>query len=214
MERARVSVQGNSNLLACIDLSSNKLVGYIPPELVSLVELVSLNLPRNNLTGNIIQNIGHLKMLESIDFSNNYLSGEIPMGLTNLSFLSVLDLSNNNLSGEIPRSTQLQSFNASKYAGNRHLCGPPLANKCRGDELAPVPPSVNDHGKDEDKFVTTGFYVSVTLGFIVGFWGFCGLLLLQSSWRYAYFKKVEKIIDWIYVTTKVKKTRLQRKLIR
>ncbi|KAM7467749.1 hypothetical protein LguiB_015311 [Lonicera macranthoides] len=206
-------------LLKCIDLSSNKLVGNIPPEFSSLEELISLNLSRNNLSGNIIQQIGQMRMLESIDFSRNHLSGQIPTGLSNLTFLSVLDLSNNNLSGKIPPSTQLQSFDASMYAGNPELCGLPLLNKCPGDEAALVSPSI-DHGvdnnnqEDEDTFKTTGFYISVTLGFSLGFWVFCGPLLLQSSWRYAYFNKLDKVTDWIYVTAKAKKTGLQRKIRR
>lgn len=36
--------------------------------------------------------------------------------------------------------------------------------------------------KDEDdRFMTLGFYVSLTLGFFVGFWTVCGTLMLNSS---------------------------------
>ncbi|KAM7478328.1 hypothetical protein LguiA_026541 [Lonicera macranthoides] len=152
-------------LLKCIDLSSNKLVGKIPPELASLEGLVSLNLSRNNLKGNIIQTIGRMKMLETLDFSDNQLSGEIPIGLASLDFLNDLDLSSNNFSGKIPTSTQLQSFNSSAYAANRELCGLPLPKKCpREDESPLVPPSIY-HCKDEtneednDRFVKAGFYL-------------------------------------------------------
>uniref|UniRef100_A0A5B7AZ24 Uncharacterized protein n=1 Tax=Davidia involucrata TaxID=16924 RepID=A0A5B7AZ24_DAVIN len=136
-------------------------------------------------------------MLESLDLSRNQISGEIPTGLADLNFLSVMDLSNNNLSGRIPSSTQLQSFNASSYTGNRELCGLPLPNKCLGDETALGPPTT-DHGKDndvqedDDSFITTGFYVSVVLGFVFGFWGVFGTLLLKNSWRHAYFKFFER----------------------
>ncbi|KAM7478320.1 hypothetical protein LguiA_026533 [Lonicera macranthoides] len=205
-------------LLKCIDLSSNKLVGKIPQELASLTGLISLNLSRNNLKGKIIQEIGQIEKLEVLDLSENQLSGEIPMGLASLNFLCVLDLSSNNFSGKIPSSTQLQSFDGSVYAGNRELCGPPLPNKCAGeDESASLLPSTN-HGKDktneedDDRLVTIGFYVSVVLGFTIGFWGFFIPLLLRSSWRDAYLKLLDKIKDWIYVTAAVNMARLQRKV--
>ncbi|KAM7489921.1 hypothetical protein LguiB_027405 [Lonicera macranthoides] len=185
-------------LLKCIDLSSNKLVGQIPQELVSLTGLCSLNLSRNNLTGHLIQNISRMKNLEILDLSRNQLSGAIPIDLRSLNFLNVLDLSSNNFSGKIPLSTQLQTFNASVYAGNDKLCGL-LLPLCPEDESTSFPPR-NDHRKAKDTFLTTGFYVSVVLGFAIGFWGFIGPLMLRSTWRYAYFKILNKIQNWIYAT--------------
>ncbi|KAM7489831.1 hypothetical protein LguiB_027315 [Lonicera macranthoides] len=196
-------------LLKCINLSSNKLVGQIPQELASLAGLCSLNLSRNNLSGHVIQNISRMKNLEVLDLSKNQLSGAIPIDLGSLYFLSVLDLSSNNFSGKIPLGTQLQTFNASVYAGNDKLCGLPLP-LCPEDELTSFPPP-NDHRKAEETFVTTGFYVSVVLGFSIGFWGFIGPLMLRSSWRYAYFKLLDKIQDWIYVMIAVNMERAQRK---
>ncbi|KAM7489920.1 hypothetical protein LguiB_027404 [Lonicera macranthoides] len=205
-------------LLKCIDLSSNKLVGQIPQEIASLVGLRSLNLSRNNLTGHLIQNISQMKELEILDLSRNHLFGAIPIGLGSLNSLSVLDLSRNNFSGKIPLSTQLQTFNASVYAGNDKLCGYPLQNKCPEDESTSVPHSA-DHGKgytdekNEDRFVTAGFYASVVLGFAIGFWGFIGPLMLRRSWRYAYLKLLDKIRDWIYVTIVVNMVRVQKKFM-
>ncbi|KAM7489905.1 hypothetical protein LguiB_027389 [Lonicera macranthoides] len=202
-------------LLKCINLSSNNLVGQIPQELVSLTGLCFLNLSRNNLTGHIIQNISQMKNIEILDLSRNQLSGAIPVDLGSLNFLSILDLSSNNLSGKIPLGTQLQTFNTSVYDGNDKLCGVPL-NECPEDESTSVCPST-DHGKgytdeeDEDTFMTTGLYVSAVLGFATGFWGLFGSLMLRSSWRYAYFKILDKIQDWIYVTIAVNTARVQRK---
>ncbi|KAM7489870.1 hypothetical protein LguiB_027354 [Lonicera macranthoides] len=196
-------------LLKCIDLSSNKLVGQIPQELASLEGLISLNLSRNNLTGPAIQKIGQMKMLEILDLSRNQLSGAIPIGLRNLNYLSVLDLSSNNFSGKIPRSNQLDTFNASVYTGNDQLCGLPLP-LCLEDESTSFPPP-NNHGKAKDTFVTTGFYVSAVLGFAIGFWGFIGSLMLRSSWRYTYFKILDRIQDWICVTIAANTARVQRK---
>ncbi|CAK9176948.1 unnamed protein product [Ilex paraguariensis] len=158
-----------------------------------------------------------MEMLECLDLSKNHLSGEIPPDFARLHILSVLDLSDNNLSGKIPSSTQLQSFDASSYAGNRDLCGLPLT-KCPGDEAAAQVPSDIGHGidnnfeEDEDRFVTFGFYVSMVLGFILAFWAVFGTLLLKRSWQHAYFQFLNNIKDWIYVTTAVYMARLRRKL--
>ncbi|KAL8508144.1 hypothetical protein ACS0TY_018637 [Phlomoides rotata] len=133
MDYALVQWKGRSaeynrilGLLKLIDLSSNKLVGSIPESFSKLKGLISLNLSRNGLTGSIIPGIGEMETLETLDLSSNQLSGKIPTGLAQLNSLAVLHLENNNLSGEIPKSTQLQSFNASFYAGNDGLCGSPL----------------------------------------------------------------------------------------
>ncbi|KAI8007391.1 Receptor-like protein EIX2 [Camellia lanceoleosa] len=204
-------------LLKMIDLSSNKLTGKIPQQVASLAGLVCLNLSRNNLGGRIIQEIGQMKMLEALDLSANRLSGEIPTSLAHLNFLCVLNLSNNNLSGKIPSSTQLETFDASAYSENPKLCGRPLPNKCPGEETVVEPP-ISTHGKhkgiqeDEDRFITLGFYVSMGIGFIVGFWGVFGTMLCNSPLRYAYFKFLDRIQNWFYVTAVSNMARLQRNL--
>ncbi|XP_075485249.1 receptor-like protein EIX1 [Primulina tabacum] len=180
-------------LLKLIDLSSNKIEGDIPTDVFRMKGLLSLNLSRNHLRGHIDPAVHQMESLESLDLSRNKLSGEIPMGLGDLPFLDFLDLSNNNFSGKIPPGTQLQGFSASAYAGNIGLCGPPLP---RCPEDGPNPP-LGDHGK-QDKGDASGdafpnqsflkeFYITIVLGFIVGFWGVVGTLLLRKSWRYAYF---------------------------
>ncbi|RVW78954.1 Brassinosteroid LRR receptor kinase BRL2 [Vitis vinifera] len=192
-------------LVKSIDLSSNKLSGEIPKEVIDLLELVSLNLSRNNLTGLIPTRIGQLKSLEILDLSQNQLFGEIPTSLVEISGLSVLDLSINNLSGEIPQGTQLQTFDFDSYKGNPALCGPPLQKKCPKDEIKQDSPTDSIDGN-------MWFYISIALGFIVGFWGVCGTLLLNNSWRYAYFQFLNKIRDWLYVIIAINMARIQRSL--
>ena len=189
-------------LIRSIDFSNNKLIGEIPIEVTDLVELVSLNLSRNNLTGSIPSMIGQLKSLDFLDLSQNQLHGRIPASLSQIADLSVLDLSNNNLLGKIPSGTQLQSFSASTYQGNPRLCGPPLLKKCLGDETREasfVGPSNRDNIQDDANKIW--FSGSIVLGFIIGFWGVCGTLLFNSSWRYAYFQFLNKIKDRLYMTT-------------
>ncbi|KAJ9678950.1 hypothetical protein PVL29_020995 [Vitis rotundifolia] len=195
-------------LVRSIDLSSNNLLGEIPKEITDLLEFVSLNLSRNNLTGLIPITIGQLKSLKVLDLSQNELFGEIPTSLSEISRLSVLDLSDNNLSGKIPKGTQLQSFNTYSYEGNPTLCGLPLLKRCSKDKMEKDSPI----GSIEDQIQQDGndmwFYISIALGFIVGFWGVCGTLLLNKSLRYAYFSFLNKIKDWFYVTIAMNMARL------
>ena len=98
------------------------------------------------------------------------------------------------------------------YAGNPELCGLPLRNKCSDEDSAPSPE--RDDGNTpagEDQLITFGFYVSVILGFFIGFWGVCGTLLVNTSWRHGYFKFLTSVKDWVYLITAVNIAKLQRR---
>ncbi|XP_023877876.2 receptor-like protein EIX2 [Quercus suber] len=199
----------NLGLLKIINLSSNKLTGKLPTEITSLLELVVLNVSKNNLIGKIPQTIGQLKQLESFDMSRNRFLGEIPSSMSELQFLSRLDLSFNNLSGKIPSGTQLQGFDATCFTGNRALYGPPLTQKCPGEEtpnqsLSTDNGSTEDDEDNRDEF-KKWFYVGAGIGFAVGFWGICSSLILKRSWRHAYFLLLDNMKDWLYVAMAVNK---------
>ncbi|KAK9181896.1 hypothetical protein WN944_025037 [Citrus x changshan-huyou] len=89
--------QSTLGLVKILDLSSNKLGGEVPEEIMDLAGLIALNLSRNTLTGQITPKIGQLKSLDFLDLSRNQFFGGIPSSLSQLSRLSVMDLSYNNL---------------------------------------------------------------------------------------------------------------------
>ncbi|XP_074293668.1 receptor-like protein EIX2 [Silene latifolia] len=187
-----------------IDFSFNELSGEIPDGIFNLTGLVSLDLSNNNMSGSVSSEIGQLTNLELLDLSGNHLTGTIPDSLAKLSSLAILDLSNNNLSGKIPIGTQLQSFDASSYTRNPGLCGAPLL-KCPRDQAelnAPIgnnSSSVQEKHENYDLFL--GLYISVVLGFIIGFWGVCGSLVIKRSWRHAWFRLIQDTHDRFYETS-------------
>ncbi|KAL2539985.1 disease resistance family protein/LRR family protein [Abeliophyllum distichum] len=174
-------------LVKLVDLSSNNLVGNIPAEITSLVMLVGLNLSRNNLSGILPANIGRLRSLDFLDLSRNHFSSGIPIGVSQLDQLGVLDLSYNNLSGKIPQNIHLQTFDASAFEGNPDLCGLPLNKTCPGDEIPQDPKIIGnangmkDPNEEEDKLISDGFYITMAIGFVFGFWGVCGTLVFNNS---------------------------------
>ncbi|KAM1892805.1 hypothetical protein ACFX14_035921 [Malus domestica] len=204
----------NLRHLHILDLSHNNLSGTIPKcldnlaslvddlnaDTIGAIEQITLTLKGRELVYNKTINL-----VKSIDLSSNNLQGEIPeeissliqfgqipQSLSSLTFLNHLNLSYNNLSGRIPSENQLQTLNDSSiYMENPSLCGVPLSTKCPGDDIFPSKDTkdMNEGGND-----ALWFYVSMVLGFIVGFWGVCGTLILKTSWRsYATVNKVSAV---------------------
>ncbi|CAL9016515.1 unnamed protein product [Prunus brigantina] len=100
----------------------------------------------------------------------------------NMYGLETLDLSNNCLLGQISLGIQLQTFtDPSIYMGNPSLCGVPLPTKCPRDDTFTATDAKHSNEDGSDKL---WFHVSMVLGFVLGFWGICGTLLVKKSWRY------------------------------
>ncbi|KAL3520811.1 hypothetical protein ACH5RR_018960 [Cinchona calisaya] len=208
-----VSEYRNSlGLVKMIDLSSNYLDGEIPEQVTSLKGLIGLNLSSNNLVGSIPTNLYQLRLLNFLDLSHNHLSGSIPSTLSELSHLGVLNLSYNNLSGRIPSKGHSLTFDNSSYLGNSQLCGLPLTLLCPGDTNTSTggdEDGMNDH-EPLDELFNEGFYISMALGFMFGFWGLIGSLVLNNTFRHKFFKFISKFEDWLYVKLALGKARLHR----
>ncbi|KAA3476105.1 putative leucine-rich repeat receptor-like protein kinase [Gossypium australe] len=182
-------------LVTSMDLSTNSLIGEIPKEIASLVGLLSLNFSGNLLTGNIPDSIGNMELMESLDLSMNRLIGEIPPSFSNLNFLNHFNVSYNNLTGQIPTSTQLQSFENLSYMGN-HLCGPPLTMNCTSKG---IPTYIANNGSSSEGSKVNWLYVSIVLGFVMGFWAVVAPLFFIRSCSIAYYRKLDHICGKLYV---------------
>ncbi|KAI9099642.1 hypothetical protein K1719_024647 [Acacia pycnantha] len=125
-----------------------------------------------------------MESLQTMDLSKNHLCGEIPLSMSNLNFLSELNLSYNNLRGKIPTGTQLQSLDASNFVVNE-LFGPPLVKNC--NDTCNVPNYDHDDKQGKGNGINW-FYVSMLLGFILGFWAVVGPVLYNRPWRYTCFQ--------------------------
>ncbi|WKA04189.1 hypothetical protein VitviT2T_022246 [Vitis vinifera] len=215
MKGRELIYQNTLYLVNSIDLSDNNISGKLP-ELRNLSRLGTLNLSRNHLTGNIPEDVGSLSQLETLDLSRNQLSGLIPPSMVSMTSLNHLNLSYNRLSGKIPTSNQFQTFNdPSIYRNNLALCGEPLAMKCPGDDEATTDSSGvdnEDHDDEhEDAFEMKWFYMSMGPGFVVGFWGVFGPLIINRSWRRAYFRFLDEMKDRVMVVITVNVAWLQKK---
>ncbi|CAL9002865.1 unnamed protein product [Prunus brigantina] len=175
-----------------IDISHNKFSGSIPAEVGELRSLYGLNLSSNALTGTIPSSLGNLRQLESLDLSNNILGGTIPAELAKLNFLSFLDLSNNQLVGKIPVSTQISTFSAASFGGNKGLCGPPLTLRCSNTSGSP-----HAAQKPPNKVSGIGFdwpSIYTGLGFGVGAGVIVILLILWEEGRNWLEDSIDRIL--------------------
>ena len=96
-----VTVDSDGRVTA-LNLPNNNLRGSLPPSIVHLEALRSLQLNHNRLSGEILPELGELSRLEDLVLSSNLLTGSIPSELGQLSGLRSLVVSFNRLSGAIP----------------------------------------------------------------------------------------------------------------
>ncbi|XP_030965907.1 LRR receptor-like serine/threonine-protein kinase EFR [Quercus lobata] len=85
-----------------LNLQSQKLAGFISPNVGNLSFLWKLNLENNSFYNKIPPEIGRLNRLEVLLLSNNSISGTIPSNLSSCANLTLFNAAGNNLVGEIP----------------------------------------------------------------------------------------------------------------
>ncbi|KAL0321470.1 UNVERIFIED_CONTAM: Receptor-like protein EIX2 [Sesamum calycinum] len=210
--------------LTYINLANNHFSGEIPYSFGSLSALSLLHLRNNSLSGELPTSMSNCTSLEMIDVGDNRLTGKIPDWIGN-SFSEYSKQSMRfepprsaglilqQLSGRIPQNNQGLTFKESAFEGNIGLCGLPLNKSCPGDKSHQGPNSrvartnVGEEFED-DRFITDGFYISMGLGFIVGFWGIFGTILLNKTFRYAFFGRWDTIYDLVLVRIELSKARL------
>ncbi|KAJ0257322.1 Leucine-rich repeat-containing protein [Hirschfeldia incana] len=93
----RIPVSLFNNDIFLLDLSANRLDGYIPPRLNSYLKLLFLQ--DNNLSGSFSEAL--LEHVNILDLRNNRLSGNIPE-FVNSQNINILLLRGNKLTGRIP----------------------------------------------------------------------------------------------------------------
>ncbi|KAK9218562.1 hypothetical protein WN943_007199 [Citrus x changshan-huyou] len=184
------------SLLSGLDLSCNKLIGHIPPQIGNLTRIQTLNLSHNNLIGSIPSTFSNLKQIESLDLSYNKLNGKIPHQLVELNALAVFSVAYNNLSGEIPEcKAQFATFNERSYEGNTFLCGLPLPI-CRSPATMPEASIGNE--RDDNLIDIDSFFITFTTSYIIVIFGIVIVLYVNSYWRHRWFYFVEMWITSCY----------------
>ncbi|KAK1366535.1 hypothetical protein POM88_042096 [Heracleum sosnowskyi] len=160
--------------LTYLNLSYNHLSGSVPDLSSKLVSYSSLDLNSNQFVGSVPSLPPDLT---SLHLSKNMFTGPVSFlcSIANGYFTS-LDLSDNKLSGELPD------------------CDETDHQQSKDDNL-----QEDDEDDEDEKVVTTGFYVSLVLGFAVGFWAVFGTLQMKPEWgEHACFKFLKNTKEGIY----------------
>ncbi|KAJ6790886.1 polygalacturonase inhibitor-like [Iris pallida] len=96
---------GDLSELEHVDFSRiSSLEGTIPPQLLKLKKLQSLQISQTQVSGPVPHFLSELASLKGLELRYNRLSGPIPASLGNLVHLTSLTLSGNRLTGAVPAS--------------------------------------------------------------------------------------------------------------
>nr|GMD30736.1 receptor-like protein EIX2 [Ipomoea batatas] len=142
--------------LKVLYLHSNELNGSIPLSICQLRSIRILDLSLNNLSGSIPTCFSNYSAAMS-KISDEWFLNNAKFGY--ITFYGIYALFNTYFDYElimwkgkeadIPKGTQLQSFDASKYAGNPQLCGLPTLNVCPEDKILQRSPGTQGNNKHD-----------------------------------------------------------------
>ncbi|KAG0536545.1 hypothetical protein BDA96_03G073400 [Sorghum bicolor] len=106
-----------------LDLSYNALSGPLPVDVGSLTNVNQLILSGNQLSSSIPDSIGNCISLEQLLLDHNSFEGTIPQSLKNLKGLALLNLTMNKLSGSIPEAIASVGNLQRLYLAHNNLSG-------------------------------------------------------------------------------------------
>ncbi|KAI4377299.1 hypothetical protein MLD38_014954 [Melastoma candidum] len=108
-------------MLKWVDVSTNNLVGPIPPDICSGGALNKLILFSNGFNDSLSPSLSNCSSLVRLRLEENEFSGAIPLNFSLLPGISYVDLSRNRFTGGFPsdihRALELQYFNISQNPG-------------------------------------------------------------------------------------------------
>lgn len=108
----------DNTFLQQIDISSNRLTGYLPT-ITRAPALTVLNLAANRLMGNIPSSFSRMSKLRTLNMNTNKLSGTLPANVLNtFTSMTSLDLSNNAFYGNISSSLNIPKLSTLNLAMN------------------------------------------------------------------------------------------------
>ena len=116
--------------LEIFDVAENALTGNLP--YFSSGQLDKLDISRNKLSGFIPSNLGHNhELMTSLDVMHNRMSGPLPPSLDRMKNLELLSISNNGFWGVLPTSLGNLPQLTFLYADNNNFVGPIPSNLAR-----------------------------------------------------------------------------------
>lgn len=110
------------NTVQDINLASNNISGFLPPQMAEVTGLSYLTLRDNQLSSPLPSTWANLTGLKGLDLGGNGLYGTIPAQWSGLSSLQSLDLSRNQLSNVSLVLSNLTNLQHLSLAGNPKLC--------------------------------------------------------------------------------------------
>ncbi|ONI03273.1 hypothetical protein PRUPE_6G248000 [Prunus persica] len=114
-----VTCNHSNKRVVILNLSSQKLVGSLPPSIGNLTHLTRINLDSNSFHGEIPQEMGRLRSLQYLTLSRNSFGGKIPTNISHCTQLRELDVTFNELIGSIPNQlSSLLNLNYLSVAAN------------------------------------------------------------------------------------------------